>query len=173
MPVLCREASAMVNDADVLDVFERHEITPDRVMLIEHPDYPKYNRVVVAGLDAYEARRSEREALRAEQDRKAAEIRERGGFMTPRQRDDMLCAMQRRQFARGLREFKLSTNIYGWCVEKTTNLGGGMAAQTRRGLNKAEAIEWGIEWAKKDPSKRFFTIYVEYLPEGFDMSEAA
>ena len=173
MPVLCREAAALVNDADVLAVFERHGITPDNVVLIEHPSHPQYNRVVVMGTAAYDRRRSEREALTTEQDRKAAEIRERGGHMTPRQRDDMLCAMQRRQFAAGLREFKLSTNIYGWCVEKTTNLGGGAHAQTRRGLNKADAIEWGIEWAKKDPSKRFFTIYVEFLPEGFDMSEAA
>jgi len=169
MPVLCKEAAAKTNDAEVLAVFENAGLTAANFVLIEHPSHPEYNRVVVMGAEAYERYRSDRAALRADQDRKGAEIKERGGFMTPRQRDDMLCSMQRRHFSFGLREFRLSTNIYGWCVEKTTNLGGGAAAQTRRGLNKAEAIAWGVQWAKADPNNRYFTVYTSYLPEGFEV----
>ena len=161
MPVLCREAEALTDDTAVLAVFEAANITEADLVLIEHPTYAEYNRVVVVGVPAHERRAAERVELTKAQDERAA--RTRGG-LTGRRRDDMLCDMQRRQFAAGLTEFKLSTNIYGWCVEKTTNLGGGAHAQTRRGLTKAEAISWGIEWAKADPARRYFTIYTSYLP---------
>ena len=169
MPLICKEARALIDEAAVRAALW----AADEPILISHPDAEgqphlrEYDRVVVAGAAAYRRYTAERETLRQTVAEREARVRAAGGYMTPRQRDDMLCAMQVRNHAAGLCEFKLSTNIYGWCVEKTTNLGGGAASQTRRGLTQAEAVAWGIEWAKADPSRRYFTIYTAYLPEWY------
>jgi len=164
MPVICKKARTLTDDAEVARLLDAET---DEFVHIAHPHYSEYDRVAVAGADAYKCYEADRTALREDVAEREAAVRKAGGYMTPYQRDNMLCAMQERHHARGLREFRLSTNIYGWCVERTTNLGGGAHSQTRRGLTKAEAIAWGIAWAKEDPSQRYFTIFVEYLPEGY------
>jgi len=176
MPVICKEAHALTDDDAVRAVLDAEA---DEFILIIHPDAKhdphlrKYDRVVVAGAEAYARYEAEREALRKTVAEREAQVRAVGGYLTPRQRDDMLCGMQVRHHRMGLCEFALSTNIYGWSVNKTTNLGGGRAAQTRRGMTKSEAIAWGIQWAKADPNRRYFTIYTAYLPEGYAPSEEA
>lgn len=97
-------------------------------------------------------------ALRAECERARSAVR------GTRSSDSILCAYQLREYGLGARSYRLSSNIYGYCVGDSlaANVGGGRFSCTPRGYSLEQAIAWGCNQAQKKNTS--FGIGAEMLP---------
>jgi len=103
---------------------------------------------------------SEVEALRAECKVERDRVRKFGG----RAADDILCRYQVREHGLGARSYHLSRNIYGYCVgdQMASNIAGGRFSCTPRGYSLEQAIEWGINVARRKNVS--FEVSLDELP---------
>jgi len=76
-------------------------------------------------------------------------VREMNGVYYGRERDRVLCKFQMREYGMGAKSYMLNSNIYGYAVgdSLSSNMGGGRWACTPRGLDFAQAVDFGVRQA--------------------------
>jgi hypothetical protein len=77
-----------------------------------------------------------------------------GGRVDP---DRDLCTAQIENMRAGYIAVRITTNIYGFCVRDTNNLGGGRMSPNF--ATAAEVIDWAENWYLEAPDKREVLVY--------------